>query len=503
MPAVLFANTDKREGRLIAALTWANPFAPERQELQREFAGGPVPEDILERLTARCAQLLERARPRYLGNFDALAPQERDRYQELVFFHLFHRFAPQFQDFIEKAWQHGNSLSRVSFYDTFVEEAGHWLPRGLTGPFAGVGWPRLFACFFQVRRAFAHIRDAFDGESEAVCALRARVWQSIFTRDMARYQRVLAGRLQDVATLITGPSGTGKDLVATAVGLSLYIPFQPNLRQFLKDFLFACHPVNVSALSSTLIESELFGHRKGAFTGALQDRKGYFEVCGEHGTIFLDEIGETGPAIQVKLLRVLQGRQFVPIGDTTARNFEGKIIAATNRDLAAELAAGRFREDLYFRLCADRIETPALADILAGDPAELERLVTGMCARIAGEEGPALAAEALPILRGLGSGDAPYAWPGNFRELEQALRNILVHGAYVPERLPPAGAPASGLHALGAASPTARPPTAAELVGQYARRTYEAQGGNIQRTADILQIDRRTLKKHLEASAKG
>ena len=111
------------------------------------------------------------------------------------------------------------------------------------------------------------------------------------------------------------------------------------------------------ALPATLVESELFGHRRGAFTGAVQDRAGWLEACPAHGTVFLDEIGELEPALQVKLLRVLQERTFHRIGDTRERRFSGKLIAATNRDLAAEIQAGRFREDLYYRLCADVIES--------------------------------------------------------------------------------------------------------------------------------------------------
>src|SRR5262249_61527665 len=106
---------------------------------------------------------------------------------------------------------------------------------------------------------------------------------------------------------------------------------------------------------------ELFGHRRGAFTGAVQDRAGWLEVCPPLGTVFLDEIAEVEPAIQAKLLRVLQNRTFSRVGDTAIRRFKGKLIAATNRDLAVEIEARRFREDFYYRLCADVIETPPLA----------------------------------------------------------------------------------------------------------------------------------------------
>ena len=163
---------------------------------------------------------------------------------------------------------------------------------------------------------------------------------------MALYERSLYKHLADITTLITGPSGSGKELVARAIGLSRFIPFNESRGQFEEDFITAFYPLSLSALSPTLIESELFGHRKGAYTGALQDRKGYLEACGSYGSVFLDEIGETVPEIQVKLLRVLQTRQFQRLGDPEARLFEGKVIAATNRNLADELKEKRFSRGL-------------------------------------------------------------------------------------------------------------------------------------------------------------
>jgi DNA-binding NtrC family response regulator len=142
--------------------------------------------------------------------------------------------------------------------------------------------------------------------------------------------------------------------------------------------------VNLSALSPTLIESELFGHQRGAFTGAAQDRAGWLETCGRHGAVFLDEIGELDAAIQVKLLRVMQSRLFQRIGETTPRRFEGKVIAATNRDLAQEITAGRFREDLYYRICADLIATPTLREQLADAPEDLRNLLRIVAGRVAG-----------------------------------------------------------------------------------------------------------------------
>ena len=250
-------------------------------------------------------------------------------------------------------------------FGQFMEDYRHYLkPPGLTLP-SGHEPAHLFACYFQVRRAFHFIFRNIVGASMAAARLRAAIWQSIFTHDLRRYRRVLYHRMGDLTTLITGASGTGKELVARAIAMFAYIAFDAKSRRFEADFAEGFYPLNLSALSPTLIESELFGHRRGAFTGALEDRAGWMEVCPPAGTIFLDEIGDLDPAIQVKLLRVLHSRQFQRLGDTKSRPFRGKIMAATNRDLPEQIAAGRFRRDFYYRICSDLIETPTLAEQLS------------------------------------------------------------------------------------------------------------------------------------------
>ena len=317
------------------------------------------------------------------------------------------------------------------------------------------------------------------------------VWQSIFTHDLFRYWRSLYDRMHDITTLITGPSGTGKELVARAIGLSRYVPFDPEREAFAATLDGAFHTLNLSALSPTLIESELFGHRKGAFTGAVQDRVGWLESCPAVGTVLLDEVGEIDASIQVKLLRVLETRELQRIGETTPREFKGKLIAATNRDLAAEMRAGRFREDLYYRLCSDLVATPSLRDQLRDAPDELCNLVLFVSERVVGEAGaPELADEVTDCIdRDLGP---EYPWPGNVRELEQCVRNVLVRKRYRP---PTAQAQATddGLAAaLEDGGLTAR-----ELLGRYCTTVY-ARTGSYQETARRLALDRRTVKQHID-----
>jgi DNA-binding NtrC family response regulator len=432
------------------------------------------------------ARLAERAHAlatRLRGQLAAgSAPGEADRalYEDVVLYLLYARYE---DDFLGLALKGGGSA--VSFWERFRTDCADLLE--------GADASHLFACLFQVRRAFHHTFWHIIGGSMAAARLRAAVWQSIFTHDMRRYRRSLYARMDDITTLVVGPSGTGKELVARAIGLSRYVPFDARTRRFAAPFADLFHPLNLSALSPTLIESELFGHRRGAFTGALQDRAGWLETCEPFGTVFLDEIGDVDPGIQVKLLRVLQTRAFQRLGDTRTLLFRGKIIAATNRDLAREIAAGRCREDFYYRVCSDVIRTPSLADQLRESSDELPNLVLFLARRIVGDgEAPALADEVLGwIGRELPAG---YSWPGNVRELEQCVRNVLIRGEYRPH----APAPAAPEEELAAAMREGTL-TADELLGRYCSLVYAATR-SYQETARRLALDRRTVKSKVRAA---
>lgn len=285
-----------------------------------------------------------------------------------------------------------------------------------------------------LRRAFHAIHHEIIGESQPIQKLRARVWESVFTKDMMSYQQWMFDAVGRFPTLILGPSGSGKELVARALGLARFLPYDPKSGTFADRPQGSFYPINLSALSETLIESELFGHRKGAFTGAFNDRQGLFSLAGGYGSVFLDEIGEVNASTQVKLLRLLQSGEFQSIGDNHSARYTGKIIAATHKDLAAEMAAGRFREDFYYRLCGDQIHTVSLREILADRPDELEHSVRYISRKLIGKEGAGESGDR--VIKELHKRlPGNYPWPGNFRELEQAVRNCLVRGEYQPSSL--------------------------------------------------------------------
>jgi transcriptional regulator with AAA-type ATPase domain len=377
----------------------------------------------------------------------------------------------------------------MPFYEAFE--------RDYHSVFAEIGappWARrpdeLFALFFQTRRAFHFVFHQILGSSEAAAALRATVWESLFTHDPWRYLKHLRGRMHEASTLILGPTGTGKELVASAIGMSAYIPFDATRRQLARDFRRAFHPVHLAAMSKQLIESELFGHKKGAFTGAVADRMGHLEGRTSSETIFLDEIGELDPEVQVKLLRVLQSRTFHRLGDSEPRSFGGKVVAATHRDLPRDLEAGRFRPDLYYRLCSDVIRTPSLREQIAGEIEELGHLVSVLVQRALGAADTRSFEEVMAgIERGVGF---DYAWPGNMRELDQCVRNLLIHGRYLPPAAPSTQDPLKPLfHRMRAGAANLD-----EVAGDYVRWVY-AREGSYTRAGRVLGIDRRTVAKHV------
>ncbi len=223
---------------------------------------------------------------------------------------------------------------------------------------------------------------------------------------------------RDVTVLITGESGTGKELIANAL-------HQKSLR---RDRPFIA--VNCAAISETLFESDLFGHVKGAFSGAVSDKKGRFELA-QNGTIFLDEIGELTPKLQAKLLRVLQERVFERVGGTQTYPLDIRVIAATNRDLAEEVREGRFREDLYHRLNVITLDSPPLRE-RREDISLLAQFFLQRSAEKCKRQVQGLSKEAEEVI-------LQYSWPGNVRELENAMERAVVLGVsewVLPEDLP-------------------------------------------------------------------
>jgi two-component system response regulator HydG len=277
--------------------------------------------------------------------------------------------------------------------------------------------------------------------------------------------------------LISGESGTGKEVVARFI----------HALSDRSDGAFVS--INCGALPENLLESELFGHVKGSFTGAVRDKDGLF-VAAKGGTFFMDEVGEMSPATQVKLLRALQEREVIPVGATEAVNVDVRIIAATNRDLEEEIRRGAFRGDLYYRLNVITMHLPPLRDRLDDIPLLadyfLKRFAEGR-----GHEPPHILDETRAVLQA-------YDWPGNVRELENALERaaVLSHGAEIdpatlPDRL-------TSQKAAPLVSDRLPPNPELEIIERaYIHWVLQAEGGNKTRTAEVLGIDPSTLYRKL------
>ena len=502
----LFTSAQRQKAIILSAITYANPFDPkriamERKALGKRFKGNhaiwsyQTDEDDLHNIDVlhQMVQGLVGVARDGLANGKEPDAGELGLYEDMVFYILYESVRQELERWLTNPELMTDIPAVRKVYNNLKKDYDHYFKspqfKITLGTLPGV--EHAFAVFFQVRRAFENIYTCMVGQSTPMAKLRQSVWQSLFTHDEKLYVRSLYKRMADFTTLITGPSGTGKELVARAIGQSRYIPFDPKTMQFVEHFNESFFPLNLSALSPTLIESELFGHKRGAFTGANSDRKGWLELCPNLGAVFLDEIGELDLTIQVKLLRVLQNRSFQRLGESKDRHFAGKIIAATNRDLAFEMQGNNFREDFYYRLCSDMIQTPSLAAQLKDTPGDLNRLVEFILHGLLGEKNPAVAGSVIDWIKN-NLGDH-YDWPGNIRELQQCVNNILIRGRY--EKLPSQKTAEPKQH-LKTATGNGKI-SAGQLLGDYCKLVYE-NVGSYEAAAMQLGLDRRTVKKWVD-----
>ncbi len=330
-----------------------------------------------------------------------------------------------------------------------------------------------------VGRALERKRLSEQAQTTAPAQTRLSEIEGKSPRMLEVYKLVARVAPTSATVLVNGESGTGKELVARAI--------HAHSTRATKAFV----PVNCTALSESLLESELFGHARGAFTGAIGAKRGLFELA-DAGTLFLDEVGDMGPKMQAQLLRTLQDGEVRPVGGTDAIRVDVRLVCATNKDLEAEVKAGRFREDLYFRINVVTVKLPPLRE-RAGD---VPILVAHFLAKLARREGrpqASMSREALEVL-------CRYGWPGNVRELQNAVERAVAvakGNVVLPSDLPievhGGGAPQTG----GLIDDR---PTLAELERRYISLVLAECGGNKKKAAERLGIDRRTLYRALERS---
>lgn len=319
--------------------------------------------------------------------------------------------------------------------------------------------------------------------TEEVQFLRRQLSQNVDARPVvgqSDVMRQVIRLIDDVAptrstVLLTGESGTGKEVVARFIherGLSPNAPFIP---------------INCAGIPETLLESELFGHVRGAFTGAVKDHTGYFEFAGE-GTVLLDEIAEMPMALQSKLLRVLEQREFVPVGGTTAKPLKARIVAATNQDLRRAIEESRFREDLYFRIAVFEIFLPPLRQRRADIPLLAEHFIQKLNNELR-RHCRGMSREGMQCLMA-------HSWPGNVRELRNVIERAMIvnRGDYILETdLPDVIAGA----AAGNATPEDLRTAVQSFERDYIQRVITECGGNKEEAARRLNINPSTLYRKM------
>jgi DNA-binding NtrC family response regulator len=473
--------------QLLSEAATTNPFSDAYWDLQMKIADCDTTvslDELPSRMVARVAEKVRKLEAEDRADINHFSGEDRELLRRAFLYDTYHQFLSRLDRHIGEQANAGEKPIPVPFY------------REVFTPLCGKGFSRdeagfYLAIFYQVSRAFFFIDRSLVGRSESMKELRRRLWNNVFTNDIRIYERHLWNRMEDFSTLLLGETGTGKGAAAAAIGQSGFIPFDEKRGAFVESFAGGYKALNLSQFPESLIESELFGHRKGAFTGAVEAHEGIFARCSEYGSIFLDEIGDVGEPVQIKLLHVLQDRNFSPVGSHETRRFRGRIIAATNRPLDDLRTGGQFRDDFFYRLCSDIIVVPPLRQRIQEDPAEMDDLVSLIVRRISGEA----SRDILEMVRRriVESPGKNYAWPGNVRELEQAVRRILLTGSYHGD----ARIAASGLRSRLQTGIDEGSLDAETLLSGYCELLYERLG-TYEEVARLTNLDRRTAKANIQ-----
>ena len=483
------SSEDREFFRKLATIIFSNPFSVD-SALIEELLGKKLSTLSISNtekylpLMPILEQRLSRLESLGIDRIQSVHADDCKALEYAYLFLYFHKYLHALDELIQNQITAGHEPVAVPFHTELVHELKS---KGFTIAEAY----RYLALFYQLRRAFYFIVQALVGDSPSMVRLRHGLWNNVFTSDVRLYADHLWNRMEDFSTLLLGETGTGKGTAAAAIGRSGLIPFNAKTGRFERSFTETFISINLSEFPETLIESELFGHRKGAFTGAIDHHKGLFERCSAQGSLFIDEIGDVSIPTQIKLLNVIQERKFSSVGSHEVKRFEGRVIAATNQSIYELRKQGKFRDDFYYRLSSDVIEVPPLRVRLQESPAELDQIVTLLINRMLGtEEKAELIANVLAILRN--SLPKNYPWPGNVRELEQAVRKIIINNEF-SDRQTTAILTKDWFDEMKQGQLTAQ-----ELLSKYCNMLY-SRFGTYEEVAEKTALDRRTVKKYIDS----
>ncbi len=465
----------------------ANPFSDERASADAKIAGmfpDTSRNKITQKAIAEIRQKITILEKNGRADLNKFSGKDRQILMAAFLFDIFHFFAKRIDQLILDQINNNDKSMKVPFA---AEALSLFRKRGFDSNASN----HFFSLCFQLRRAFYFIDRGLVGRSPCMKKMREDLWNNVFTYDLDLYNQYLWNRMEDFSTLILGETGTGKGAAAMAIGRSGYIPFDEKTGCFAESFTRSCVALNLSQFQENLIESELFGHKKGAFTGAVEDHKGIFNRCSKYGSIFLDEIGEVSIPVQIKLLKVLEERLFCPVGSHKEYRFKGRIIAATNRSIETIAQKSLLRDDFFYRLCSDIIQIPPLWQRIREDSGELDDLLAFTIERITGRPSPELLEMTTKKIHDqLGKN---YRWPGNVRELGQCVRRILLKRSYksIFDKETTDSAPGLSKDMENGNI------DAKNLIKKYCRLLYD-KFGTYGEVARRTGLDRRTVKKHIE-----
>ena len=472
--------------RLVSRLTFSNPFEADTFELAYKIAGGRFRSKatLNKKLIVAIGERLEENVFSRKNSWKDFSGEDRELIRVASLYDVYHNCMAEFDELILQQIEEGVNPCAVPF-------AQKTLSLLYQRDFEPEQALQYFAFYYQLRRAWYFIFHGLIGKNLSMERLRAHLWRSIFTHDAHWYEQFLWNRMEDFSTFLVGETGTGKGTAAAAIGRSGYIPFDEKKRRFVESFMGNFIEINLSQFPESLIESELFGHRKGAFTGAIESHKGVFALCSKFGSIFLDEIGEVSIPVQIKLLRVLEERNFTAVGSHDKLYFSGRIIAATNKSISELRENKVFRRDFYYRLCSNVITVPTLRRQIQEEPSTLEILLKHTLNRIVGVLSPELEKMVLEVIKK--EVGAQYPWPGNVRELEQAVRCVILNHNYCSEIEGWCEALSDGTSSVIQDLEV----SAQELLSTYCKTLHEKYK-TYEKVAEITNLDPRTVKKYIQ-----
>ncbi len=465
----------------------ANPFSEKRHEIDLMIIGnnanlsrGELLVGVLEKVKSKISSLTDKG----ITSINDVEDADRPYFETLILFDFFYHFRNDFDALIIDQMEDDDKLIKLPFAGKAKAHLEQW-------GFSDQSIQGSFEEAYQLRRAFFFIKRYIIGKSSVMKKLRLDLWNNIFTHNITIYRMYLRNRMEDFSTLILGATGSGKGAAAAAIGSSGYIPYDMKKQRFTESFTSAFISINLSQYPESLIESELFGHKKGAFTGAVDNYNGVFKRCSPHGSIFLDEIGDISLPVQVKLLKVLQERIFCPVGSYRKERFSGRVIAATNMPIQKLRSEGVFRDDFYYRLCSDVITVPTLAERIQDNPEELKDLLDFLIKRMIGTASAELSEMVETVIREkLGKA---YPWHGNVRELEQCIRRVILRLDYEgdAEKIP---TDLTSHLETGLKTGTI---SAQTLMNGYCKLLYDTHG-TFEEVSRRTQLDRRTVTKYIK-----